>query len=198
MGRNELSAVDLLFSNRLTCRDVLMIREFEGITPTIAGSSYVDPSAIVIGDVVIGENSSVWPLSVIRGDVNIIRIGDNTNIQDGSVLHVSHVGEYNPEGAELHIGNQVSVAHKVLLHGCRIGNQCMIGMGSIVMDNAMVEDQVMIGAGSLVPPGKHLESGFLYLGNPVQKTRELTDREKEFLIYLADHYIQVKQKYSPG
>jgi len=198
MGRNELSAVDLLFSNRLTCRDVLMIREFEGITPTIAGSSYVDPSAIVIGDVVIGENSSVWPLTVIRGDVNIIRIGDNTNIQDGSVLHVSHVGEYNPEGAELHIGNQVSVAHKVLLHGCRIGNQCMIGMGSIVMDNAMVEDQVMIGAGSLVPPGKHLESGFLYLGNPVQQTRELTDREKEFLIYLADHYIQVKQKYSPG
>ena len=172
-----------------------MIRIFEGMTPTIAKSSYIDPSAIVIGDVVIGENSSVWPLTVIRGDVNIIRIGDNTNIQDGSVLHVSHAGEFNPGGAELHIGNQVSVAHKVLLHGCRIGNQCMIGMGSIVMDNAMVEDQVMIGAGSLVPPGKHLESGFLYLGNPVQQSRELTDREKEFLIYLADHYIQVKQKY---
>lgn len=172
-----------------------MIREFEGISPTIAESSYIDPSAIVIGDVIIGENSSVWPLTVIRGDVNIIRIGDNTNIQDGSVLHVSHAGEYNPEGAELHIGNQVSVAHKALLHGCRIGSQCMIGMGSIVMDNAIVEDQVMIGAGSLVPPGKHLKSGFLYLGNPARLTRELTDREKEFLIYLADHYIQVKHKY---
>jgi len=172
-----------------------MIREFEGMTPTIPQSSYIDPSAIVIGDVVIGENSSVWPLTVIRGDVNIIRIGDNTNIQDGSVLHVSHAGEFNPEGAELHIGNQVSVAHKVLLHGCRIGNQCMIGMGSIVMDNAIVEDQVMIGAGSLVPPGKHLKSGFLYLGNPVQQSRELTDREFEFLIYLARHYVQVKQEY---
>ena len=196
MGRNKLSAVDLLFSDRLSCRkNDFMIRIFEGMAPTIAESSYIDPSAIVIGDVVIGENSSVWPLTVIRGDVNIIRIGDNTNIQDGSVLHVSHAGEFNPEGAELHIGNQVSVAHKVLLHGCRIGSQCMIGMGSIVMDNAIVEDQVMIGAGSLVPPGKHLESGFLYLGNPVQQSRELTDREKEFLIYLADHYTQVKQKY---
>ena len=172
-----------------------MIREFEGISPTIAGSSYIDPSAIVIGDVVIGENSSVWPLTVIRGDVNIIRIGDNTNIQDGSVLHVSHAGEFNPQGADLHIGDQVSVAHKVLLHGCRIGNQCLIGMGSIVMDNAVVEDRVMIGAGSLVPPGKHLKSGFLYLGNPVRQSRGLTDREFEFLIYLARHYVQVKLKY---
>ncbi len=173
----------------------LMIRDFEGISPTIAESSYIDPSAVIIGDVVIGDNSSVWPLCVIRGDVNIIRIGDNSNIQDGSVLHVSHAGEFNPAGAELHIGNQVSVAHKVLLHGCRIGNQCLIGMGSIVMDGAIIEDQVMLGAGSLVPPGKHLKSGFLYLGNPVQKTRKLSRRDKDFLIYLANHYVQAKQKY---
>lgn len=172
-----------------------MIREFEGIKPTIPGSCYIDPSAEVIGDVVIGENSSVWPLTVIRGDVNIIRIGDNTNIQDGSVLHVSHAGEFNPKGAELHIGDQVSVAHKALVHGCRIGDRCMIGMGSIIMDDAIVEDDVMIGAGSLVPPGKRLESGYLYLGNPVKQVREITAREKEFLIYLANHYVQSKQKY---
>ena len=175
-----------------------MIRKFEGILPTIAESSYIDPSAVVIGDVVIGENSSVWPLCVIRGDVNIIRIGDNTNIQDGSVLHVSHAGEFNAKGAELHIGNQVSVAHKVLLHGCRIGDRCMIGMGSIVMDDAIVENEVMIGAGSLVPPGKHLQSGFLYLGNPAKQVREISDREREFLIYLADHYVGTKMKYQQG
>jgi carbonic anhydrase/acetyltransferase-like protein (isoleucine patch superfamily) len=172
-----------------------MIRKFEDKSPTIPGSCYVDPSAQVIGDVVIGENSSVWPLTVIRGDVNIIRIGDNTNIQDGSVLHVSHAGEFNPKGNELHIGNQVSVAHKALVHGCRIGDRCMIGMGSIIMDDAIVEDEVMIGAGSLVPPGKHLKSGFLYLGNPVKQIREITEREREFLVYLADHYVQSKQKY---
>ena len=175
-----------------------MIRKFEGISPTIAESSYIDPSAVVIGDVVIGDNSSVWPLCVIRGDVNIIRIGDNTNIQDSSVLHVSHAGEFNAKGAELHIGNQVSVAHKVLLHGCRIGDRCMIGMGSIVMDDAIVENEVMIGAGSLVPPGKHLQSGFLYLGNPAKQIREISDREREFLIYLADHYVGTKQIYQQG
>jgi len=172
-----------------------MIREFEGISPTIADSSYIDPSAVIIGDVVIGNNSSVWPLSVIRGDVNIIRIGDDTNIQDGSVLHVSHAGEFNPKGNELHIGNQVSVAHKALVHGCRIGDRCMIGMGSIVMDDAIIEDEVMLGAGSLVPPGKYLKSGFLYLGNPVKQIREITAREKEFLVYLANHYVQAKQQY---
>jgi len=172
-----------------------MIREFGGTLPTIADSSYIDASAVIIGDVVIGENSSVWPLTAIRGDVNIIRIGDETNIQDGSVLHVSHASEFNPKGAELHIGNQVTVAHKAMLHGCRIGNQCMVGMGSIVMDDAIVEDQVMIGAGTLVPPGKLLKSGFLYLGNPVSQIRPLSDRDKQYLIYLAGHYVRAKQKY---
>ena len=172
-----------------------MIRNFSGISPTITESSYIDPSAIIIGDVVIGANCSIWPLTVIRGDVNIIRIGDNTNIQDGSVLHVSHASEFNPDGAELHIGNQVTVAHKVLLHGCRIGNRCMIGMGSIVMDDAIIDDDVMLGAGSLVPPGKHLKSGFLYLGNPVRQIRELNGRDMKFLTYLAEHYVSAKQKY---
>ena len=172
-----------------------MIRDFEGISPVIGEHSYIDPSAVIIGDVVIGDNCSIWPLTVIRGDVNIIRIGNNTNIQDGSVLHASHASDFHPAGSELHVGDQVTVGHKALLHGCRIGNQCLIGMGSIVMDNVVIEDQTMLGAGSLVSPGKILLSGFLYLGNPVRQIRKLTDREKESLIYTAEYYPQLKQRY---
>ena len=172
-----------------------MIRSFDGVTPSIGENSYIDESAVVIGDVEIGANCSVWPLTVIRGDSNRIRIGDDTNIQDGSVLHVTHDGEFSPGGAELHIGNQVTVGHKVLLHGCRIGNQCLIGMGSIVADNAVVEDRVMIGSGSLVPPNKVLESGYLYLGNPVVQKRPLSERELEFLSYVSQHYVLLKQSY---
>ena len=134
-------------------------------------------------------------LPAIRGDVNIIRIGHSTNIQDGSVLHASHASEYNPKGAELHIGDEVTVGHKVLLHGCRIGNQCLVGMGSIVMDNAIVEDQVMIGSGSLVTPGKVLESGYMYLGSPAKKARALSDREIESLAYTANYYVSLKNRY---
>ena len=173
-----------------------MIRSYGDKSPSIGSDSYIDESAVVIGDVVIGDQSSVWPLCVIRGDVNIIRIGDHSNIQDGSVLHVSHKGRFDPDGAELHIGNHVTVGHKALLHGCRIGNQCLIGMGTIVMDNAVVEDRVMIGSGSLVPPGKVLQSGYLYLGNPVKQKRKLTDSEIEYLTYVADHYVSMQQQYS--
>ena len=172
-----------------------MIRSFRGVTPRIGENSYIDESAVVIGDVVMGENCSVWPLTVIRADINKIRIGNDTNIQDGSVLHVTHKGPFSPDGAELHIGNQVTVGHKVLLHGCRIGNQCLIGMGSIVTDNAVIEDRVMIGSGSLVPPNKVLASGYLYLGNPVVQKRPLSEREIEFLSYVAEHYVLMKESY---
>ena len=172
-----------------------MIRSFRDTTPTIGANSYIDETAVVIGDVIVGENSSVWPLTVIRGDINIIRIGNNTNIQDGSVLHVTHRGDYSPDGAELHIGNDVTIGHKVLLHGCRIGNQFLIGMGSIVTDNAVVENQVMVGSVSLVPPGKTLKSGFLYLGNPVTRKRELSEREIEYLSYVAEHYRLLSENY---
>ena len=172
-----------------------MIRSFRGSSPSIGANSYIDESAVVIGDVEIGENCSVWPLTVIRADINKIRIGDNTNIQDGSVLHVTHKGEYSPDGAELQIGSQVTIGHKALLHGCRIGNQCLIGMGSIITDNAVIEDRVIIGSGSLVPPGKVLESGYLYLGNPVTRKRALTDKEIEYLSYVADHYVLLTQHY---
>ena len=172
-----------------------MIRDYQDKSPVIGAGSYIDETAVVIGDVVIGENCSVWPLTVIRGDINRIRIGDNTNIQDGSVLHVTHRGDYSPDGAELHIGNEVTVGHKALLHGCRIGNRCLVGMGSIVTDNAVVEDQVIIGSGSLVPPGKTLESGYLYLGNPAQRKRALSEREIEYLAYVAQHYVLLKENY---
>lgn len=172
-----------------------MIRSYQDKTPVIGEGSYVDESAVVIGDIVIGQNSSVWPLSVIRADINIIRIGDNTNIQDGSVLHVTHCGDYSPDGAELHIGDQVTVGHKVLLHGCRIGNRCLIGMGSIITDNAAIEDYVMVGSGSLVPPGKTLESGYLYLGNPVLQKRPLSAKEIDYLSYVAEHCAQLIRNY---
>jgi len=172
-----------------------MIRSYKDKTPVIGAGSYIDETAVVIGDVVIGENCSVWPLTVIRADINIIRIGDNTNIQDGSVLHVTHRGDYSPDGAELHIGSQVTVGHKALLHGCRIGNQCLIGMGSIIADNAVINDRVILGSGSLVPPGKTLESGYLYLGNPAQQKRRLSEREMEYLNYVAEHYVLLKNHY---
>jgi carbonic anhydrase/acetyltransferase-like protein (isoleucine patch superfamily) len=172
-----------------------MIRSFRGITPRIGANSYIDESAVVIGDVEMGADCSVWPLTVIRGDINKVRIGNNTNIQDGSVLHVTHRGPFSPDGAELQIGDEVTIGHKVLLHGCRIGNQCLIGMGSVVTDNAVVEDRVMIGSGSLVPPNKVLNSGFLYLGNPVVQKRPLTKRELEFLSYVSQHYVLLKQSY---
>lgn len=172
-----------------------MIRSFEEIYPKIASSCYIDDNADVIGDVEIGENSSVWPMTVIRGDVNFIRIGHNTNIQDGSVLHVSHAGEYNPDGAALNIGNFVTVGHKVLLHACTIGNDCLIGMGSIILDDAVVEDRVMIGAGTLVASRKLLKSGYLYLGSPCKRIRKLSKRELESLRYSAEHYVRVKNRY---
>ncbi len=172
-----------------------MIRSFRDKTPQIGDQAYIDETAVVIGDVTLGDRSSVWPLTTIRGDINRITIGADSNIQDGSVLHVTHRGEFSPEGAELIIGDQVTVGHKVLLHGCRIGNQCLIGMGSIVTDNAVIEDRVMIGSGSLVPPGKRLESGYLYLGNPVQQKRPLSDREIEFFAYVSEHYVKLARDY---
>ncbi len=172
-----------------------MIRSFRDKTPQLGDEVYIDETAVVIGDVTIGDRSSVWPLTAIRGDINRITIGADSNIQDGSVLHVTHRGEFSPEGAELIIGDQVTVGHKVLLHGCRIGNQCLIGMGSIVTDNAVIEDRVMIGSGSLVPPGKRLESGYLYLGNPVKQKRPLSDREIEFFAYVSEHYVKLARDY---
>jgi len=171
------------------------IRSYQGKTPSLGERVFVDASAVVIGDVEIGADSSVWPLVVIRGDMHRIRIGARTSVQDGSVLHITHAGPFNPDGFPLTIGDEVTIGHKVLLHGCTIGSRILVGMGSIVMDGAVIEDEVILGAGSLVPPGKVLESGFLYVGSPVKKARPLTDKERAFFSYTAGNYVKLKDQH---
>ena len=171
------------------------IRPYDGLQPQLADGVYVDPMAAVIGDVKIGRDSSIWPFAVLRGDVNHIRIGERSSIQDGSVCHVSHKTERLPEGWPLLIGDDVTVGHKVVLHGCSIGNRVLVGIGSVVLDGAVVEDDVMIGAGSLVPPGKTLASGFLYLGSPCRQVRPLSEAERQHLPYSAAHYVRLKNNY---
>ncbi|NOX43947.1 MAG: gamma carbonic anhydrase family protein [Gammaproteobacteria bacterium] len=171
------------------------IRSYQNAEPRIADHVYIDETAVVIGDVAVGEHSSIWPMSVVRGDVNSIVIGANTNIQDGSILHVTHRHDTIPEGYALHIGDSVTVGHKAVLHGCTIKDQCLIGMGAIVMDGAVIESNVLLGAGSLVPMGKVLESGFLWIGHPVRKSRELTEEEFAWIEYSATHYVSLKNQY---
>lgn len=171
------------------------VRKYLETYPQFDTTNYIDPTALVIGDVVLAENVSVWPYAVIRGDVNFIRIGKNSNIQDHSMLHVSHKKADKPEGSPLIIGEDVTVGHHVKLHGCTIGNRVLVGIGTIILDDVIVEDDVMIGAGSLVPPNKVLESGYLYMGSPVKKVRPLNDKEKAFLPYSAQNYVKVSGNY---
>ena len=173
----------------------MSIRPFQLHTPALGERAFVDRSAVVIGDVEIGADSSVWPLTVIRGDMHRIRIGARTSVQDGCVLHITHAGPFNPDGFPLLIGDDVTIAHKVMLHGCTVGSRVLIGMGSIVMDGAVIEDDVIVGAGSLVPPGKRLDSGFLYVGSPVRPVRALTDKEKAFFTYSAGNYVKLKDQH---
>lgn len=171
------------------------VRNYKDKQPQIASSAYVDEAAVVIGDVVIGDDTSIWPMAVIRGDVNFIRIGDRSSIQDGSVLHVTHSHEAVPGGHPLIIGNEVTVGHNVTLHGCTIKDRCLIGMGSTVLDGAVIEEGVFLGAGSLVPPGKTLEGGYLWIGSPVKRARPLTEAEMQWLSYSAEHYVRLKNSY---
>ncbi len=173
----------------------MSIRPFEDKRPFITKSAFIDSAAVVIGDVVIGEDSSIWPTTVIRGDINHIKIGDRTSIQDGTVIHVNHAGPFNPQGNPTIVGNEVTVGHRVTLHGCTIEDTCLIGIGSIVMDGAIVQSQVVIGAGSLVPPGKIVESGYLWLGSPVKQIRLLTEQELSFLTYTANYYVSLKNRH---
>jgi carbonic anhydrase/acetyltransferase-like protein (isoleucine patch superfamily) len=173
----------------------MAIRSFQGIDPQVAESAYVDEQSAVIGDVVIGADSSIWPMAVLRGDVNTIRIGARTSVQDGSVLHVTHDHPGEPGGFPLLVGDDVTIGHNVTLHGCTIGNRCLVGMGSTVLDGAILEEGVFLAAGSLVPPGKTLEGGYMWLGSPVKKARPLTEAEQNWLSYSAQHYVRLKNKY---
>lgn len=173
----------------------MTIRKFNTFEPQIGKSVYIDDSAVIIGNVTIGDDVSIWPATVVRGDVESISIGDDTNIQDGSVLHVTHAGKFTGWGFPLKIGKGVTIGHKAVVHACTIGNYCLIGMGAIIMDGAIIEDHVILGAGSLVSPSKILESGFLYVGSPAKKIRALTDSDKEFLDYSWQNYVQLKNEY---
>ena len=173
----------------------MSIRNFENHSPVIDESAFIDESAVVIGNVKIDADVSVWPLTTIRGDINSIEIGARSNIQDGSVLHVTHDSDYSPGGFSLSIGESVTVGHKVILHACTIGNYCLVGMGSTVLDGAVLEDKVMLGANSLVSPGKRLESGYLYVGSPARQVRKLTEKELAWLEYSAAHYVDLKNRY---
>ncbi len=173
----------------------MTVRSFENNTPTLASGVFVDETALVIGDVTLGPDASVWPMAVVRGDIHSIHLGARTNIQDGSVLHVTHASRFNPDGFPLTVGVEVTVGHGVVLHGCHIGDRCLIGMGSLVLDGARLESQVILGAGSLVPPGKVLESGYLWVGRPAKRSRPLTDEEVAYLEYAAEQYVRLKDRH---
>ena len=171
------------------------VRGFEDKVPVLGERVYVDPAASVIGDVTLGDDCSIWPGAVIRGDMHQIRIGARVSVQDNAVLHITHASDFNPGGFGLQIGDDVTLAHQVMLHGCTLGNQVMVGMQAMIMDGAVVEDQVIIAAGSLVSPGKRLTSGYLYRGQPARQVRPLTEKEKAFLPYVAGNYVRLKDRY---
>lgn len=173
----------------------MAIRTFEQYTPQIDPTAFVDDSAVVTGNVLIGADSSIWPMCSVRGDIHSIRIGQRTNIQDGSILHVTHDSEFAPGGHALAIGNDVTVGHNAVVHACTVEDLCLVGMGSVLLDGAIIRSGAIVGAGSLVPPGKELEGGCLWLGSPVKRVRELTEKEKAFLAYSADHYVDLKNRH---
>ncbi len=171
------------------------IRTWQSHSPKLGQRVYIDPAASVIGQVSLGDDVSVWPGTVLRGDVNTIRIGARTNIQDGTIGHVTHDGPYSPGGLPLILGEDITVGHGAILHACTIGNRCLVGMGALILDAAVLDDDVMLAAGSLVSPGKRLESGWLYRGRPAVPVRRLSERELEMLRYSAAHYVRLKDGY---
>ena len=166
-----------------------MIRQYKGKSPEIDASAYIDDSAHIIGDVIIGEESSVWFNATIRGDVNYIRIGARTNIQDSSVLHVT-------KGTHpLFIGSEVTVGHNVTLHGCTIKDRCLIGMGAIILDGAEVGEDSIVGAGALVKEGMRVRPGTLVVGVPAREVRQLSDEEVQRIKTSAGNYIDYMSEY---
>ena len=172
------------------------LRPYRGILPTLGERVYVDPAATCIGDVVLGDDVSLWPGTVVRGDVNFIRIGARTNVQDGTVIHVSHDGPHAKLGGfATQIGADVTIGHKAIIHACRIEDAVLVGMGAMLLDGVVVRKHAFVGAGALVTPGKEVGPGELWLGNPARKARMLTDAEIEALYYSAAHYVRLKDEY---
>lgn len=170
------------------------LRTVKGVTPVVGKDCFIDPLACISGDVFLGDEVSVWPFVSIRGDLLPIRIGSRSNIQDNAVLHTTHESRFS-EGSGLTIGEYVTIGHGAICHGCHISDRVLIGMGAIVLDRVVIDSEVIVGAGSLVPPGKHLESGYLYVGSPVKQVRALTETEKEFLKYSAENYVRLSKQH---
>jgi len=166
-----------------------MIYEFLKKSPQFDDSVFVAPSADIIGDVVLGSDTSVWFNSTIRGDVNYIRIGDRTNIQDNASIHVMN------KTGPTHIGNDVTIGHNAMVHGCTIQDRVLIGIHATILDEAVIPSEVIIAAGTLVPPGKKLESGYLYMGSPAKKARKLSDEEIASIKQSANNYVKYQRTY---
>ena len=171
------------------------IRSYRGITPRLGERVYIDLAATVIGDVSLGDDVSVWPGAVIRGDMHSIKIGHRTNVQDNAVLHVTHASEFNRDGWPLTIGDDVVIGHRAILHGCTLGSRILVGNGAIVNDGAVIEDETVVGAGCVVPPGKTLSNGMVYVGNPARLLRPITESERAFFRYSPVAYVKLKDEY---
>lgn len=178
--------------------DSAHLRSFDGKQPETGLRVLIDPSAVVIGDVSLGDDVSVWPQVAIRGDMHRIRVGARTSVQDGCVLHITHAGPFNPEGWPLTIGCDVTIGHNATLHGCTIGDRVLVGMGAIIMDGATVENDVVIAAGALITPGKQLRSGYLFAGSPAREVRPLSEQEMSYFTYSANNYVKLKDQYLAG
>ncbi len=171
------------------------VRAFQGCLPQLGERVYIDPAATVIGNVWLGDDVSVWPGAVIRGDMHTIRVGHRSNVQDNAVLHITHPSDYNPGGWPLTIGDDVIIGHGAIVHGCTLGDRILVGNGAIINDGAVIEDEVMIGASCNVPPGKSLVSGYVYVGNPCRQLRPVTDQERRFFRYSPLNYVKLKDEY---
>jgi len=174
---------------------VSAIRSYRGIKPQLGHAVYIDMQSCVIGDVRLSDDVSIWPMAVVRGDVNYISIGARSNVQDGSVLHVNRISETNPSGYPLIIGEDVTIGHKAVLHGCVIQDRVLVGMGAVILDGAEIESDVIVAAGSVVPPRKRLQSGYVYVGNPVKQGRALTEEERAFFVHSSANYVLLKNEF---
>ena len=166
--------------------------------PKLGERTYVDPAATVIGDVVLGDDVSIWPNAVLRGDVHYIRIGARSNVQDGTVIHVTHDGPYSPGGFPTIVGEDVTIGHAAVIHACTIEDYCLIGMHATVLDGAVIKKYGFVAAGSVIPPGKIVGERELWVGNPAKCMRQLSDQQIEQLHYSADHYVRLKDIYLAG
>lgn len=168
------------------------LRQFSGKQPKIGDRVLIDPSSVVLGEVELEDDVSVWPQVSIRADMHTIRVGARTSVQDGCILHITHAGPYNTDGWPLDIGCDVTIGHSAILHGCTIGNRVLVGMGAVIMDGAVVEDDVVVAAAALVTPGKRLRGGYLYGGSPAREMRALTEKEMDYFVYSAKNYVGLK------